>query len=68
MAYWKNITLNLKGSELKEVADKLIELDVLSITIKDKNKPEESNWFDDNKAPIKLHSDTHEIILLVEEH
>ncbi len=67
MAYWKNITLNLKGSELKEVADKLIELDVLSVTIKDKNKPEESNWFDDNKAPIKLHSDTHEIILLVEE-
>ena len=65
--YWKNITLNLKESELKEVADKLMELDILSVTILDKNIPERSNWFDENKTPITLHSDTHKIILLVNE-
>ena len=67
MVYWKNITLNLKESELKEVADKLMELDILSVTILDKNIPERSNWFDENKTPITLHSDTHKIILLVNE-
>ena len=67
MVHWKNITLNLKESELKEVADKLMELDILSVTILDKNIPERSNWFDENKTPITLHSDTHKIILLVNE-
>ena len=65
--HWKNITLNLKESELKEVADKLMELDILSVTIVDKNIPERSNWFDENKNLVTLHSDTHDIILLVEE-
>ena len=66
MTHWKNITLNLKGSNLEEISDRLMELEVLSVTIRDKRKPEESDWFHENKIPISLHNDTHEIVLLVD--
>ena len=66
MTHWKNITLNLKGSNLEEISDRLMELEVLSVTIRDKRKPEESDWFHEKKIPISLHNDTHEIVLLVD--
>ena len=65
MTHWKNITLNLTGSNLEEISDRLMELEVLSVSIRDKRKPEDSNWFHESKLPISLHNDTHEIVLLV---
>ena len=35
MEYWKNITIALPGHDLKEIADQLIELNVLSVSIQD---------------------------------
>ena len=67
MTHWKNITLNFTGSNLEEISDRLMELEVLSVTIRDKRKPEDSNWFHENTIPISLHNDTHEIVLLVNE-
>ena len=65
MTHWKNITLNLTGSNLEEISDRLMELEVLSVSIRDKRKPEDSNWFHESKLPISMHNDTHEIVLLV---
>ena len=33
MEYWKNITITLPGHDLKEIADQLIELNILSVSI-----------------------------------
>ena len=35
MEYWKNITITLPGHDLKEIADQLIELNILSVSIQD---------------------------------
>jgi len=63
---WKNITLNLSGKNLDGIIDKLMELDILSITVTDKRNTETSDWFHFNDKPIKIHGDTHYLILLVE--
>ena len=35
MKYWKNITIELPKIDLEEVSDKLIELDIIAVVIKD---------------------------------
>ena len=66
MKSWKNITLNLPGKNLEEVMDRLIELDIISFTIKDKLSAEESLWFQTDNKPVVFHGDTHNLILLIE--
>lgn len=68
MKSWKNITLNLPGKNLEEVMDRLIELDIISFTIKDKLSAEESLWFQTDNKPVVFHGDTHNLILLIEAH
>ena len=66
MKYWKNITIDLPEIDLKAATDKLIDLNVLSITIKDKRREKDSDWYDDMVEPISFSSDTHQISLLVD--
>ena len=42
MEYWKNITITLPGHNLKEIADQLIELNILSVSIQDLRDNKES--------------------------
>lgn len=66
MKYWKNITIDLPEIDLGAATDKLIDLNVLSITIKDKRREKDSDWYDDMVEPISFSSDTHQISLLVD--
>ena len=65
MKMWKNITLKLPGLNLSQVSDKISELDIVAITIKDKLIESESTWFDDMDNPPVLSGDTHDLILLI---
>lgn len=65
MNKWKNITLNFVGINLKEATEKLIELDILSLTVRDKREPENSDWFDDGITPLDYNSETHQVSLLI---
>ena len=65
MKTWKNITLNIPGEKLDDLIDDLIELEVLSVTVKDKRNPKTSDWFHYNDKQMIIHGDTHYIILLV---
>ena len=64
MEYWKNITIALPGHNLKEVADQLIELNVLSVSIQDLRDDKESDWFHYYDRSIKMSSETHSISIL----
>ena len=66
MKYWKNITIDLPEIDLKAATDKLIDLNILSVTIKDKRGPKNSDWYHDMLEPISFSSDTHQISLLVD--
>ncbi len=66
MKVWKNITLELPGYDLSYIFEQLNNLDILSITIKDKRNEIESDWFEDHKNPTALNGDTHNIIILVD--
>ena len=64
MEYWKNITIALPGHNLKEVADQLIELNVLSVSIQDLRDNKESDWFHYYDRSIKMSGETHSISIL----
>ena len=64
MEYWKNITIALPGHDLKEIADQLIELNVLSISIQDLRDNKESDWFHYYDRSIKMSGETHSISIL----
>ena len=64
MEYWKNITIALPGRNLKEIADKLIELNVLSVSIQDLRDNKESDWFHYYDRSIKMSGETHSISIL----
>ena len=66
MKYWKNITIDLPEIDLKAATDKLIDLNILSVTIKDKRGLKNSDWYHDMLEPISFSSDTHQISLLVD--
>ena len=65
MKVWKNITLNLPEHDLSLVSEQLSDLDIASITIKDKRNEIESDWFEDTENPTTLNGDTHNIVLLI---
>ncbi len=64
MEYWKNITIALPGHDLKEIADQLIELNVLSVSIQDLRDNKESDWFHYYDRSIKISNKTHSISIL----
>ena len=64
MEYWKNITITLPGHDLKKIADQLIELNVLSVSIHDLRDNKESDWFHYYDRSIKMSGDTHSISIL----
>lgn len=68
MTTWKNITLHLPGLDLNTVSDQLSELNIDSITIIDKRKETQSNWFDDPNNPTNLSGDNFDLVLLVSSH
>ena len=64
MEYWKNITIALPGHDLKEIADKLLELNILSVSIQDLRDNKESDWFHYYNESIKMSGETHSISIL----
>ena len=64
MEHWKNITIVLPGYDLKVIADQLIELNILSVSIQDLRDNKESDWFHFHNKPIKICSETHSISIL----
>ena len=64
MEYWKNITITLPGHDLKEIADQLIELNILSVSIQDLRRTKKSDWFHYYDKSIKMSSETHSISIL----
>ena len=53
MKHWKNITLAIPGCDLRNILDDLLELEILSVTIKDFKDIKSSNWFHYHDLTIK---------------
>ena len=66
MGNWKNITLHLTKYDLEDAFNKLSYLDVICVTIQDKRKLNDSDWYDDPNNPSKIDTKTHEIVLLID--
>ena len=66
MEYWKNITITLPEHDLKEIANRLLELNILSVSIQDLRDLKESDWFHFHNKPIKICGKTHSISILYE--
>tara|TARA_Y100001970_G_C14243581_1_gene866459 strand:+ start:3037 stop:3948 length:912 start_codon:yes stop_codon:yes gene_type:complete len=64
---WKNITISLPGYDIKEILDQITTLDIISVSVENIKKNNESEWFDHHDEPLKMHGDTHDIKLLVNE-
>ena len=64
MEYWKNITIALPRHDLKEIADQLIELNILSVSIQNLRDNKESDWFHYYDRSIKISGETHSISIL----
>ena len=64
MEYWKNITIALPRHDLKEIADQLIELNILSVSIQNLRDNKESDWFHYYDRSIKISGETHIISIL----
>jgi len=65
MKTWKNITLELPNLDLQLASDILFSLEILSITILDKQNESDSEWFDDPNNPLLLTGNTHKLVLLI---
>ena len=67
MKYWKNITIDLPEIDLEVASDKILDLNILSVTIIDRRDPRESDWFHKSTEPISFNSKTHQISILIDE-
>ena len=67
MKYWKNITIDLPEIDLEVASDKILDLNILSVTIIDRRNPRESDWFHRSTEPISFNSETHQISILIDE-
>ena len=65
MKHWKNITIDLSEIDLRDATEKLMNLNILSISIRDKREPRYSDWFHESTEPVSFNSDVHRISLLV---
>ena len=67
MKYWKNITIDLPEMNLKDAMDKLLEMNIVSVTILDKREVKKSNWFHDHTKPLSFNHETHQISILIDD-
>ncbi len=67
MKIWKNITVYFKNNNLYQAAEILSQLDITSITLKEKKTIIDSNWFDNPDDVLIPTSETHDLILLIDE-
>ena len=67
MKYWKNITIDLPEMNLEDAMDKLLEMDIVSVTILDKREVKESSWFHDHNKPLAFSYKTHHISILIDD-
>ena len=66
MKMWKNITIELPKLDLEYLSNELFNLDIISVLIEKKNKPNKSNWFDDGINPLKYDHRSHKISVLID--
>ena len=67
MKYWKNITIDLPEMNLNNAMDKLLEMNIVSVTILDKRQVKDSNWFHDHTKPLFFSHKTHQISILIDD-
>ncbi len=67
MKRWKNITIAIPGYDLKPIIDDLLELDILSISVKDFKDSQNSEWFDYQDQQLEMSGDTHSLSILCAE-
>ena len=65
MKYWKNITIDLPEMNLEDAMDKLLEMNIVSVTILDKREVKDSDWFHDHTKPLAFSHKTHQILSLI---
>ena len=66
MKCWKNITIALPGYDLREITEKIMELNIISLTIEDLKDIEKSEWFHYHDKPLELSGDTHSVSILID--
>ena len=66
MKCWKNITIALPGYDLREITEKIMELDIISISVEDLKGIEKSNWFHYHDKPLEMSGDTHSVSILID--
>ena len=64
MKYWKNITIAFPGQDLIKIADRLMELNILSISIEELKSNKKPSWFHLHNEPLEMNGDTHSISIL----
>ena len=67
MKYWKNITIDLPEMNLEDAMDKLLEMNIVSVTILDKREVKDSSWFHDHTKPLAFSYKTHHISILIDD-
>lgn len=67
MKYWKNITIDLPEMNLNDAMDKLLEMNIVSVTILDKREVKDSDWFHDHTKPLAFSHKTHQISILIDD-
>jgi len=65
--YWKNITIDLPEMNLEDAMDKLLEMNIVSVTILDKREIKDSDWFHDHTKPLAFNHKTHQISILIDD-
>jgi len=65
--YWKNITIDLPEMNLNDAMDKLLEMNIVSVTILDKREVKDSDWFHDHTKPLAFSHKTHQISILIDD-
>ena len=67
MKYWKNITIDLPEMNLKDAMDKLLEMNIVSVTILDKREVKDSSWFHGHTKPLAFSYKTHHVSILIDD-
>ena len=67
MKYWKNITIDLPEMNLEDATDKLLEMNIVSVTVLDKREVKDSDWFHNHTEPLALSHKTHHISILIDD-
>tara|TARA_B100000287_G_C20583556_1_gene761364 strand:- start:91 stop:978 length:888 start_codon:yes stop_codon:yes gene_type:complete len=66
MKCWKNITIVLPGYDLREITEKIMELDIISLSVEDLKDIEKSEWFHYHDKPLELSGNTHSVSILID--